>query len=675
MNKKQITRLIIAAAALLCGIILIACGVMHWQAAFECSFKLTPDKHPAELYHLVTEVTALKPGSYTLTLSGDLGAGNGTQSAVRVDDVDGEILLQEVLSGGEENTFEFKVQDRIRQVRIHIIYDPASGMVNVKNAVISTDNVVYKESVIRQAIIAFLFILVWAFLAFRFVFPEQFREFISPLEQKINALVDVINLNNWAFWLLLLLILAGSAVFMLHYPGTSFWSDEMATIDYCNSNYSLLETLKNDMIKDTTVAPLFYLVANLWMKVSPYGTQWLLLICEVFTLAGILFAALAAREIADNIAGLFTALFMALMPYCVQQGGHEFRHYALWLLFTALTLFFGARKYRNPSPLNLVCYGLAATLAAYTHFSAVIFFFSLFLVDVFLFLKKRITIRHISSYLIFGVLLFPYLVFAYTRATSVRVKFWTPVPGFADFFDIMQTLLKTRPMMILYYGAVVYMLYRLIKGLRGGVNLFEDSLSPAWMLFAVIICCRLVTFIYSNLNPNFSMWWGRYFFCLMPCIGILLGLCCRDVLDRVPSTAFSICFAGMAVWLLVANCQVLKNNPDVRNNSDVSLDEPLEQAAEILRETDDLFNKDTAVYYSTYHVKAWQYFLALGDMTPGLINTLPMDSSNEDLSPYNVIYVMDVAHPISEGTWANFTESFNVEELNHDYKLYRLTRK
>lgn len=190
MSKKQIIRLIIAAAVLFGGLILIACGVTHWKTGFDCSFKLTPDEHPAELYHLVTEGTALKPGSYTLTLEGNLGAGSGTQSAVRVDDVDGEIIMQEVLSGGGENSFEFKVQDRIRQVRIYIIYDPASGVINVKNAEISTDNVVYKGSVIRQAVIASLFILLWAFLTFRFVFPERYRGFTSTLERKISALED-----------------------------------------------------------------------------------------------------------------------------------------------------------------------------------------------------------------------------------------------------------------------------------------------------------------------------------------------------------------------------------------------------------------------------------------------------------------------------------------------------
>ena len=483
------------------------------------------------------------------------------------------------------------------------------------------------------------------------------------------GIVKKLNKCNWAFWLLLLLIIVVSAVIMMHYKGTSFWNDEMATIDYCNPNHSLLETLKNDITKDITVAPLFYLVAHLWMRVAPYGTQWLLLICEIFTLVGILFSALAAREIVDNITGLFTALFMALMPYCVQQGGHEFRHYALWLMFTSITLFFGARKYRNPSVMNLVCYGLAATLAAYTHFSAVIFFFSLFLLDVFLFLKKRITIRHISSYLLFGVLFFPYLIFAYTRATSVINKFWTPVPGFADFFRVMRALLQTHPMMILYYSAVIWMLYRLIKALRGGANLFEDRLFPAWMLFAVILCYRLVTFIYSNLSPNYSMWTERYFFCLMPCIGILLGLCCRDVLEHVPSTAFFVCFAVMSVWTLFAHCQVLRNYPDIGY-------QPLEQAAEVLRRTDDLFNEDTAVYCSAYHYKSWQYYLAHGDMTPGLINFLPKYSSKEDLSSYNVIYAMQVTNTaIPDETWANFSESFNIEELNHKYKLYRLTRK
>ena len=62
-------------------------------------------------------------------------------------------------------------------------------------------------------------------------------------------------------------------------------------------------------------------------------------------------------------------------------------------------------------------------------------------------------------------------------------------------------------------------------------------------------------------------------------------------------------------------------------------------------------------------------------MTPGLINLLPNDISQVDLSPYNVIYALEIKTPITDETWEKFSESFDIEELNHEYKVYRLTRK
>ena len=268
MSKKQLIRLIIAAAVLLGGITLIIRGVMHWQTSFEFSFQLTPDKHPAELYHLVTEGAALKPGSYTLTLSGNLGAGSGTQSAVRVDDTDGEILLQEVLSGGEENSFEFKVPARIRQIRIHILYDPDSGAINVRKAAITTDHVVYKESVIRQTIIAFLFISLWAFLSFQLVFPEQYRRFISMLEQKIAALEEVsagenherFNKDGRNSAMDLLRIIAILMVICMHVTGV--W--ELGEV----AAFKWHAALSWDVICRSAV-PLFFMISGAFYKDAP----------------------------------------------------------------------------------------------------------------------------------------------------------------------------------------------------------------------------------------------------------------------------------------------------------------------------------------------------------------------------------------------------------------------
>ena len=195
MKKKQWILLIIAACVLLGGVFLINRDIMHWETAFGCSFKLMPDKYPEDVYHLDMEAVTLKPGTYTLTLNGDLGAGNGARSAVKVDDAEGEVLLESVLDGGEENKFEFSVGDRIRQIRIHIFYDPGSDVINIKKVKISTESVLYKESLIRHIAVTAFFFLLWAFLSFRLIFPEQYRKCFPKLakpETEVSILLLVL---------------------------------------------------------------------------------------------------------------------------------------------------------------------------------------------------------------------------------------------------------------------------------------------------------------------------------------------------------------------------------------------------------------------------------------------------------------------------------------------------
>ena len=258
MSKKSLIRLAFAAAVLLVGIILINLDIAHWETAFDCRFKLEPDKHSAGLYHLEMEGAALKPGKYTLTLTGNLGAKSGPQSSVRIDDTDGEILLEEIFSGGEENRFEFEVQDRVRRIRIHILYNPASGAISVNKAVISTNNVLYKENVIRHAKITVIFVLICTFLyfAFRFVFPKQYRNFTPALDRKITDLLSIFSgeknksfLNNLsdskkkAVWIIAAIVICISAILL--YKGritytTSFVNDEFqsasAAYNFANGN-------------------------------------------------------------------------------------------------------------------------------------------------------------------------------------------------------------------------------------------------------------------------------------------------------------------------------------------------------------------------------------------------------------------------------------------------------
>ena len=52
-----------------------------------------------------------------------------------------------------------------------------------------------------------------------------------------------------------------------------------------------------------------------------------------------------------------------------------------------------------------------------------------------------------------------------------------------------------------------------------------------------------------------------------------------------------------------------------------------------------------------------------------------MDVSGIDLSPYKTIYMMIIEHPMLETTREIFEREYLSEEIHHDYRIYRLTRK
>ena len=451
---------------------------------------------------------------------------------------------------------------------------------------------------------------------------------------------------------------------MVHYSGKSLWGDSIGTIFIANPNHSLLETLRIDVTEDVFVAPLFYLVANVWLKIAPYGTRWVKLICEIFICLGMIVSAQTAKKMFGNAAGIFTVLFLSVSSYLAIQGGYEFRNYALWFLFTACLLWLHDRKIKQPTWGSLIAYGICAILCCYTHFNGVLFFFTLFLWDLYLWLKKKITIRHISSYLLWGVLFFPYLVYAYFHAKSLTDGFW-PAPGLKDFFGIDKQLLIHPLFYGLFWAAILWALY---------ITFAKKDSRTAFLLW-VIMGYRIINFVYSNLNEGYSMWIPRYFFCQMAPMMILCGWAAADVFHRlyhgrkVLFYAAAILFCAGFLLLEIAYIHDLRAN---RYPEHIS--QPFEQDAEILRKQPDFWDPDTAFYYSACNIEAWQYYLAHGDMTPGLLNLLHIGPET-DLSPYRVIYVCELQNAIDPQVWEKLNTEFDFEELNHDYRVYQFTRK
>ena len=218
MKKKQWMLLVTAVCLLLGGIFLINRDILHWETVFGYKLKLNPDEYAEGFYHLDTNDLILKPGSYTLTLDGNLGAESGARSAVKVDDSEGETLLQSDFVGGAENNFYLDIEGKARKIGIHILYTPASGEISVDKVKLSSDGILYKEPFLRHLTVTVFFFLLWTLLTFRLVFPGQYRK-CFPKIAKPETEVSI----------LLILLLTGISCIPLFIPGYYYFGDD---IDY-----------------------------------------------------------------------------------------------------------------------------------------------------------------------------------------------------------------------------------------------------------------------------------------------------------------------------------------------------------------------------------------------------------------------------------------------------------
>ena len=149
--------------------------------------------------------------------------------------------------------------------------------------------------------------------------------------------------------------LLAAAVRLLGLDAKGFWEDEASTV--------LL--LKEDLgrmlagVADGERAPyLYYLLAWPWTRLFGDGEVGLRSLSVLFGAATVPVAYLAARELISRRAGVVVAALVATNPILVWYS-QEGRTYALFVLLSALALYFFARALRDPSPRCLALWALA----------------------------------------------------------------------------------------------------------------------------------------------------------------------------------------------------------------------------------------------------------------------------------------------------------------------------
>lgn len=178
MSKRQVRLTILLSAAFLLSLWLINRDLFHYEYIHPYSRNFTPQDYEKGDY-LLTEELTLKPGDYQILITGSTNwIGNGYYALGS----DGEIVSASDFPVGEFSTaFPLTIEGSARQIRVGVRYDPEYSDLQIEQIQISSDHVLYADSLLRHLTLSFCLLLFFAFLTLRFAFTESWRRHFPRL--------------------------------------------------------------------------------------------------------------------------------------------------------------------------------------------------------------------------------------------------------------------------------------------------------------------------------------------------------------------------------------------------------------------------------------------------------------------------------------------------------------
>ncbi len=157
------------------GLIMINRDLYHFEYSFPFSRTFTPDENTKGNY-LMTDPIPLKAGSYTLRFPGRADTKGNECYLLNAGD---EMFFSAPIPSGEFTAEYETAIEKNTAVRVGFSYDPDNGILEIGSITLESSHVLYKESILRHALLSFLLIFAAAYIELRLLktdLPEWFQE-------------------------------------------------------------------------------------------------------------------------------------------------------------------------------------------------------------------------------------------------------------------------------------------------------------------------------------------------------------------------------------------------------------------------------------------------------------------------------------------------------------------
>ena len=169
-------------------LLLILCNrdILHYEFSFLGNREFVPEIDKKNNY-ILSDVFTLKPGRYDLSFFGSVQKRGS--SVILVQGERDIFTAFDLIEGEQIQSLPFTVTGSSGNFRLGVSYDPSSSTVEVNKISVTSDSVLYKDSLFRHFFVSQLIIICIVLLLIRIIHPETIFRLIPFLRRKQNEII------------------------------------------------------------------------------------------------------------------------------------------------------------------------------------------------------------------------------------------------------------------------------------------------------------------------------------------------------------------------------------------------------------------------------------------------------------------------------------------------------
>lgn len=495
------------------------------------------------------------------------------------------------------------------------------------------------------------------------------------MKEKIIKIIEIIMLVSLSF-------------FMIFFQGNHvLWLDELDWSIGIVDNRNLVEVY-NRVLETGENLPLFYILLFFLRSILKITNVWIMTLftATIFTIIGIIGVYKIINTFFEKKSSIISSFLIFTSYPIIAMCAWQFRPYGMLFCFSAWTLYYYLKRIEEENWKNIIIYAIFMILLMNSHWYGVLMALMYAFIDFALFIKKKINIKCIVSYLFALIVFLPSFI---KILLLHRGDIGTYGVEYLNINMLLAVLSFISGEQFVYF---MFFLLAIILAFIQVVRKKENRFFNITYISSIVLI--ITTCLYSLFNKSGGIVRGRYFTVIIPHAIILISWCIKGFIEktydnqylRITSIFFTIVLAIYSAYRCYGLSIYRSNYYGIGY---------YQFASEYLQKQQDIYEEDTVIICPYGKTWVYQYWVEENKKLPSNIivvdplkypNQMDMDEQSidkfeyvvkdgkivdskkvNDFDKYNTIYYWEQYRQIDH-IWKNrLKENFEIIETDLDF--------